>query len=469
MRFPAVNLVWAVVTGLPALLPIVIVLRYGLWPKRRGHTPYCRQCGYNLTGRVSDRCPECGSALGDKAIVYGERRRRPVVIALCLACFIALLAGRFWGVWPVDRYALCPAWLLIVDAASSNISAADRACMELRWRIVTGQLTPPNLSRLMDVALRTQAQEGYRLGSRRSFYLLTLLGEGHLAGRLSEAQRTTFLNQLPNGELRVRPRVIKGDRVPLSVWIEGRLPPTWWLAGGDVCPILVDGKPCGEPLKCPPVVGTGSGSATSFPCTQPGRHTVAVSIPVTCFAGGYGDPKTAQLIHKGRVLLEGTYEVLAEEPPDYIRRVADRSLGEQIQQAITPFDFAYGREPPYGHYTGDVSETLTGTIRLGTPPIGIVFKVVARIDGREATLCYFHKGEGQSHPQTLAVDAVVEGLSSRTIDIVFRAQPSAARHTVDLFEVWDGELVYKDVPVKDVRATVGQQGTSTKPDPDGAE
>jgi hypothetical protein len=34
-----------------------------------------------------------------------------------------------------------------------------------------------------------------------------------------------------------------------------------------------------------------------------------------------------------------------------------------------------------------------------------------------------------------------------TVDIVLRTNIDAARRTVDLYEVWNGELVYEDVPV----------------------
>ncbi len=51
LLFPAWGLLWAklYVDGVNRLVA-------------RRHGPHCRECGYNLTGNVSGRCPECGTA-----------------------------------------------------------------------------------------------------------------------------------------------------------------------------------------------------------------------------------------------------------------------------------------------------------------------------------------------------------------------------------------------------------------------
>ncbi len=59
---------------------------------RRGSTPYCRRCGYNLTGTALDapgtRCSECGALLTRGAVVRGERRMVWGRFALGLAMFL---------------------------------------------------------------------------------------------------------------------------------------------------------------------------------------------------------------------------------------------------------------------------------------------------------------------------------------------------------------------------------------------
>ncbi len=51
---------------IPLWLPLVIVAIPTIWlwwRDRRFPTGHCENCGYDLTGNVSGRCPECGNAI----------------------------------------------------------------------------------------------------------------------------------------------------------------------------------------------------------------------------------------------------------------------------------------------------------------------------------------------------------------------------------------------------------------------
>lgn len=55
----------------PIWMLLLLTLPYPIMNLVRGYRPYsrhkkglCRQCGYDLTGNVSGRCPECGTAIG---------------------------------------------------------------------------------------------------------------------------------------------------------------------------------------------------------------------------------------------------------------------------------------------------------------------------------------------------------------------------------------------------------------------
>ncbi len=61
---------WSV--DLPFWFPLalcVVPTAYLWWRRGRRIPPgHCRKCGYNLTGNVSGRCPECGSAVAAGAL-----------------------------------------------------------------------------------------------------------------------------------------------------------------------------------------------------------------------------------------------------------------------------------------------------------------------------------------------------------------------------------------------------------------
>ncbi len=57
----------AIKVALPLWIPLAMVAiptAWLWWRDRRGVPPgYCQKCGYNLTGNVSGRCPECGTPI----------------------------------------------------------------------------------------------------------------------------------------------------------------------------------------------------------------------------------------------------------------------------------------------------------------------------------------------------------------------------------------------------------------------
>lgn len=50
------------------------------WPPPPPHELYCTECGYNLSGTIEDRCPECGQAFDRRALIhwtYSDRQPLP--------------------------------------------------------------------------------------------------------------------------------------------------------------------------------------------------------------------------------------------------------------------------------------------------------------------------------------------------------------------------------------------------------
>jgi len=63
------------------VLAVFLLLAAGGWlllvarSRNDDRSPHCGICGYNLTGRASDRCPECGTPLNDDTLSEGPPSR----------------------------------------------------------------------------------------------------------------------------------------------------------------------------------------------------------------------------------------------------------------------------------------------------------------------------------------------------------------------------------------------------------
>ncbi len=76
----AVALLVGVVAG-------VVVLIKGKRRGREGTDPACGQCGYNLTGSASNRCPECGTLFIEAGVTLGNpstKRARWLLVSLII-------------------------------------------------------------------------------------------------------------------------------------------------------------------------------------------------------------------------------------------------------------------------------------------------------------------------------------------------------------------------------------------------
>ena len=62
--------------------------------RRLGTEPRCGHCGYNLTGSLSDRCPECGLRFIEAGVVKGSPASR---VRLWIGLALIMLATLFGG------------------------------------------------------------------------------------------------------------------------------------------------------------------------------------------------------------------------------------------------------------------------------------------------------------------------------------------------------------------------------------
>ena len=437
---PALSFAAIVVCGL-ILLPFGLVfLKIGLWPRRQGDAPHCRKCGYNLTGLESARCPECGTTLGERAVVIGVRRRRPGFIVAGIVFLLPLLAGILLAITNVNWYRLRPTAWVISDAQSSAAGTARRAWRELTRREKNGSLSTSHRHRLIEASLREQgaAAPGPCLNEFVAF-----LGRSYAAGRLSEQQTATFLQQGTRLSLQARPRVHAGREIPYTVWTEMRLPyELFWqrMTGGD---ISIDGSPTGHSAGFDSR-GRGNllgSSGRRVSCGAPGKHTMTIAVHVELYEGNFGEREASGFCYETDTLVEAAVEVLGPDAEDIISVVDNPALKDEVTACITPQDFRT-------HAWGSSDRiTLEGMVDIGPAPVGVAFEVFARFGAREFPLGRLARKAGSPRHGSGLSCTVTEPLSE-TFDLVLRGSRQAAENSLDVFEFWEGEVIFEDVPIQ---------------------
>jgi predicted RNA-binding Zn-ribbon protein involved in translation (DUF1610 family) len=460
---------------MPALMLFAIILiagvllRAGLRRRRRGTTPHCRRCGYNLTGLVSPYCPECGLVLDETEIVYGEPYRRPVFAVVGGVLLVLAVAGVVSGVrrGGVNWYRYYPTTLVLRDAQSANAATAVKAWGELRGRLTAGSLSAGQRADLIDVALKMQAPS-FPFAATVPSYLSAVadvLAQLYLNRQLTKPQEDQFFKQIVTFQLRVRPQVAVGDEVPYVVEYREYGPLSvpglgqFWVSFsyGGVC---VDQVSTGfaEGRNCGALTGSGNSVShgSSVPCQVPGRHMLSLVATGKVYVGTVLSEAESELCGRVDTPLQASFDVLAAEPNGFVRLMDDPSLAPALHACIIP-DVFEGRDAE--------TRFLSVTLKIDAPPVPICFDVFVRVGDRECWLSYIAVRQGAPN-----VNYDLPGCGQATpvekCDIILRSSPESARKTVDLTEIWSGELVYKDVLVKVARGLATQPTTTGSPTPE---
>jgi len=420
------------ITLITLILPIALLLfglaflKIGFWPRRRGNTPHCRNCGYALLGNQSGTCPECGQAWTDATIVRGERYRS---MGLASTGIILVLLGLAigGGLWLTDInwYQYMPQRLVVSDAASSDPRIAQRAWDELMRRRAIAPLDESVEKKLTDLALKEQASPspGVLVDP-----MLQFVAQRYLDKKLTEQQADQFFLNSVNPTLHTRESIAAGDVIPIQVNYRGRGPSNGWsyrLSTKDVKigqqTIPLGGAMGGSGLG-------GSGSSTTYASGQkPGEYPMEAHVRVEIFHAPLGSGVAP--VWSKDLALKGTLKVVPRNASEMVKLTDRPDLAQQIRQSMRIEQFT--RHP---------DGSCDMQVHIEKPPMNVAFSVFVRgADGKEIRMGDLAADTTANmgtfmHPGKVDVPA-------GKVQVIFRSDPAVARKTIDLMEIWKGEIV----------------------------
>ncbi|MEP0841344.1 MAG: hypothetical protein HRF43_01380, partial [Phycisphaerae bacterium] len=204
--------------------------------------------------------------------------------------------------------------------------------------------------------------------------MIEFLGRQWLQGRLTSAQSGAFWNQMVDVDLRVRPRVVLGDPVPIEITYAARNPSSLalWMEY-TVEDWTLDNRPFHQRLTANGSLrGIGSGGSTpaSIRIDSPGGHEIRALCRVTVYSGPVADRDRSRAERVVTIPLIGRTDLLASEPPGYVKRLHNPNLAKAVGDSIRPSGFPVGPQ-------------CSLSIEVLGPPVNVAFEVVARFGGKE--------------------------------------------------------------------------------------
>jgi hypothetical protein len=283
------------------------------------------------------------------------------------------------------------------------------------------------------------------------------------AGKISAARWQLYARQAPGLLFQVRPAVQRGRMLPLSISSANRAGSNYENLFAEYQTFTITAGHASTTQPYGIYIPIGSGVAT----TKSGGFTMRVS---SVSAGTMLDSKFEEglpdgpnVIHlslpgvvgqgmplKGPILatVNAQATVTVNILPATQAAVAlhhDPSLQAAVERAISV-------SPVMHQYTAKPGGTTSLEIWLlaNAPPIDLSYDVFARSGDRQWEIghLYYAQSDGPHNTQfQLGADAPEFGQHPDPLDIVFRPDPDYAAKWTDITEIWDGEVVIKNVEI----------------------
>lgn len=435
-----------VVIAMAATLGVGLVLLGCFGHRLIGDTPYCRRCRYNLTGTdrsvVGARCPECGAFLSaPKAVRIGEYRRRWGVTAVGLV-LVLIVSSTPLLLTRVNWLALTPASWLLADLERPDPVRGAVAFQELRRRHTADTLARRHVLALADHCLAVQSAECMRIVEAQPY--VELLHAAYMRNQLDLARADRYLDNLIHVDFRVRPRIVQGRRAAAQTTLELRAP----LDTFDVrierlaSPLPVAGSQLSEGLSRSMGRGTGlTMRSRILPTNEPGTILATQEVDIAIYTIGDDDAPGADALHRRSYHFSAEYEVLPAGSDDGIRLVYSPELATGVVAALELRPVA-GRS--FTLDRGFLAWQLGVSRDL---PVNIAYDVYINDSSfRDLTIAVSTSDASCSVAlRTLAQWYEADEIPDR-VTLRFVPSREAAEGSVDLFEIFGGELVFENLP-----------------------
>jgi len=439
---------WPVVVAVSILAAGVGLVWLGVRGRRVDDHPVCRKCGFDLVGlpEGSVVCSECGADVKKRGAVRVGHRRKLKWLVGAGAGLVVMCVG-FLGVvgWVVGRGAdvneYKPVWWLMREASGGDAKVRDPALGELLRRVKDGTLSEGQLAKVVDRALEIQGDmsKAWVTGWGDMVELLRAQGE------LPEEKWRQYVKQGPVILLEVRPRVRIGAPLPVRVGhaarvgrmgvsfikhrdlgmeISGQAYSEYWCRGLSISALFP--RPDVSQYTIP---ATEAVVAKLKEGPQTGKLKKDLWVYLTAptdFVDGKVKP-----IGTWRVELERKWELVGGET---VKLVKNEEVRWAVEKAVTVKVRRGG------------GDRVSVWVLIQSVPVGVAFDVFVREGQKEWKVGRIACGAFSGRTDR-GLDEKAAGLGD-WCEVVLRPSKEAAEETVDVTEIWDGEVVIKEVVVE---------------------